>query len=152
MVLSQSGQNRAVLRSQGVRHGRRAHLAAFICFTALLAQFLLPIAHTSYLLLQHSSGPTAPDVGPSSLGERIQAAPPRLTSGTEKSSHGSGHNPLSCLICQTLLHSTAFIVPFDLPDSSPLSEIGMFLSAFSDTNISKCTLAGCNPRAPPHFA
>lgn len=146
MVFFKNSRNRTGLRFQ-VKQRERSPLAAFLCLAAILAQIVLPIAHTSHLLLQHPL--TNPATAP--LEVRTLAKTPGLTSGNQTPSHGSRHDPENCLVCQALMHSSAFIVPFNLLNSSPLPELGGLLSALSDTNVSKCTLAGCGARAPPPY-
>jgi hypothetical protein len=141
-----SSRNRAGLRFRD-KQGDRSPWAAFLCLAAILAQVVLPIAHTSHLLLQH---PFA-DPLTGSLEGRALAKTPGLTSENQTPSRDSRHDPESCLVCQTLMHSSAFIVPFNLLNSSPPPELGGLLSALSDTNVSKCALAGCGARAPPLY-
>jgi hypothetical protein len=146
---SQSGQIRGSTGSEAVRQSNRVHFAALLCLIAVFAQFFLPIAHTAWHITKDIPIPLCKDIACSGSGGRNEATTPKLTSTARQTEHSHHHDPSTCSLCQSLQHSSSFVVPHYSPTSSVPTIVGLLSADCSDTYTSACNLNGCGPRAPP---
>jgi len=139
-------------RTHDLRRGERVRtVGAFVCLIALMAQLCLPSVHTLQFIAKEAAAAPLRSWGHSCLLDQREA-PARIADSTPgHASHHSRHDPGSCPVCQTLLHSSRFIAPLCSIALPIPAAAGAILPGYLDTAITGCKPSSYIPRAPPPF-